>query len=200
MLPLMTKTEEPYASQLCRLEARCPQMKVLYVPELVKPKGYFLDAVRDIGVQGYTHIVSTRMDSDDAISPSFIRTLRGNVKRSDTRVVLNFPLGCGVRCDTMTATNMSHRSSMFISMLSEVPRRNAPTIVYSGTHVQVAKNNTVRQINTLDPMWLILVHKLNVANDARMIQNRKRGTAKDVKWAQQVFKIPRLGNVCRRWR
>ncbi len=121
-------------------------------------QGMVQAAVADL-TRGYTHLITTRLDNDDAICRTFVETIRSHF-RSQQYEFLNFTNGF-IWQDGQVWSGR-HSSNAFISLVEEV--RNYST-VYCGNHMELHQQGPIVQI--AEPAaWLQVVHGRNLSNQA----------------------------------
>jgi hypothetical protein len=109
-------------------------------------------------VQGFTHIITTRLDNDDAISRTFVETIQQQFTGQEFEF-LNFTNGYIWRKGHLYRGE--NRSNPFISL---VERAEDYSTVYCGNHVELDQTGPIVQIR--EPAgWLQVVHGRNLLND-----------------------------------
>jgi hypothetical protein len=109
--------------------------------------------------RGYTHLITTRLDNDDAICRTFVETIRSHF-RSQQFEFLNFTNGFIWQDGRIWSGR--HSSNAFISLVEEA--RNYST-VYCGNHMELGQQGPIVQI--AEPAaWLQVVHGRNISNQA----------------------------------
>jgi hypothetical protein len=104
-----------------------------------------------------THILTTRLDNDDALSRHFVERLRGEIETSE-KLAYNFSNGLIFHRDKIYLTK--DPGNAFVSLLE--PREDLRT-VWARSHAQLQQIAPVFQMKGA-PAWLQVVHELNVAN------------------------------------
>jgi hypothetical protein len=116
-------------------------------------------AISDL-VQGYTHIITTRLDNDDAISRTFVETIQRHFTGQEFEF-LNLTNGY-IWSDGRLYRGENY-SNPFISL---VERTEDYSTVYCGNHMELSQIGPIVQI--LEPAgWLQVVHGRNILNDVR---------------------------------
>ncbi|MET3175524.1 UNVERIFIED_ORG: hypothetical protein ABIB52_003391 [Arthrobacter sp. UYCu721] len=111
-------------------------------------------------------VITTRVDNDDALSRDFIDAVQLQFNHQDLEFI-NFQSGLQLS-DEGEVYHRSDPSGPFISLIErrkETPLRG----VYVGRHDRIAEYGPVRQI-VAHPMWLQMVHGLNIGNALRGIR------------------------------
>ena len=106
------------------------------------------------------HLITTRMDSDDAIARDFMASVQQQFDGQE-QLFVNFVTGLQV--DRSGAVYRSDQvSSPFLSLIE---RRTVapPRTVYAPKHARARSAGPLRQVFA-DPMWLQVVHGSNLSN------------------------------------
>ncbi len=106
------------------------------------------------------YLITTRMDSDDAIATDFLAAVQTQFAHQD-RLFVSFTRGLQLdrsgavyRCDQL--------SNPFLSLIerrSDTP----PLTVYAPKHARARTHGPLREVQA-PPMWLQVIHDLNVSN------------------------------------
>lgn len=102
-------------------------------------------------------VITTRMDSDDIISKSYIAAIQNAAKRCTTPHVINFPYGIyyDVRTKTGSLVRKKH-VNQFASLVETGTRSFAG--VYCCQHTQLGKTFPVLNVETESPRWVWMIH------------------------------------------
>jgi hypothetical protein len=107
--------------------------------------------------RGYTHLITSRLDNDDAICRTFVESVQARFHRQGFEF-LNFTNGyvwSGGR-----VWSARHVSNPFISLVEDAADYST---VYCGNHMELDQQGPVVQIS--EPAgWLQVVHGRNLAN------------------------------------
>lgn len=120
-------------------------------------------SLRETFAPGTDRVLTTRLDSDDALAEDFVARLHAAVAAAGERPGgYNFTEGLIRRADALYA--IRHPSNAFFSWLSPngPELRTAPSI----HHMTIASEGPVVQIGG-DPVWMQIVHESNVSNRVR---------------------------------
>jgi hypothetical protein len=110
------------------------------------------------------HLLTTRLDNDDAIHDRFIAEVQQAFVPVDAGFV-NFPLGFQYRGGCLFL--YLSRSNPFISLMERrSPDDGAPLTVYCGPHERLRAVAPVRQL-LAPPRWMQVIHGGNLANEVR---------------------------------
>ena len=107
------------------------------------------------------YLITTRMDSDDAIATDFMASVQRQFA-SQERLFVNFTRGVQLdrggwvyRCDQV--------SSPFLSLIERRTPGVPPLTVYAAKHARARGFGPVREVKA-PPMWVQVVHDANVSN------------------------------------
>ncbi|WP_082506916.1 glycosyltransferase [Arthrobacter sp. Leaf337] len=111
-------------------------------------------------------VITTRVDNDDALARDFIDAVQAQFGKEDHQFI-NFQSGLQMS-DEGEVYYRSDPSGPFISLIE---RRTAKPLrgVYVGRHDKIAEFGPIRQVVT-HPMWLQMVHGLNIGNALRGVR------------------------------
>jgi hypothetical protein len=108
-------------------------------------------------VPGFTHLITTRLDNDDAVSKTFVETIQNRFNGQEFEF-LNFTTGYIWRQGKLYAGR--HTSNAFISL---VERTANYSTVYCGNHMELHRVGPITQIS--EPAgWIQVVHDRNLLN------------------------------------
>jgi putative rhamnosyltransferase len=113
-------------------------------------------AISDL-LEGFTHVITTRLDNDDAISTRFVDTIQKHFRGQDFEF-LNFTNGY-IWAEGRLFFGQ-HHSNPFISL---VERTGNCSTVYCGNHMDLGQVGPIAQIEG-PPAWLQVVHGQNLSN------------------------------------
>jgi hypothetical protein len=149
-------TPEPFRSRIGAY-ARWPVFTPIFIG---RPSSAVYDAAIAAHVGDADHLVTTRLDNDDALGRDFVHRVQASVRPGE-REFLNLPIGCIWRKGRLY--RHEHRSNAFISLAE--PAAGHLT-VWSNRHEDAADVAPVRQLAG-GTAWLQVVHERNVANRVR---------------------------------
>ena len=146
-----------------------------------------------------THLITTRLDSDDAIADDYLARVQAEFCGQE-REFINFPFGyewCGGRLYYRLAP-----SNAFMSLIERLPGgETLPSTVHCAPHDQLRRNGRGRQVWTR-PMWLVSIHGRNNSSEqlgirrlSQSIPNelRRQGSLSLVRdrWPSRLFDLGR---------
>lgn len=143
--------------------------------EVVWCDGAFDDRTAAVAVEervsDVTHVLTTRLDNDDALAPDFVANLQQRLVPHD-RCFVNFPYGLQLAGGQTYAR--VYLGSPFLSLLEATggPVRT----VYSTDHWR-PRQHRAQQVWTRDPAWLQVVHGRNLANEVKGLWMNPRRAA-----------------------
>lgn len=108
-----------------------------------------------------SHLITTRVDSDDAVARDFVARVREQFADQD-RLYVNFTRGLQVD-RSGSIYRRDQPSGPFISLIEARSPDRAPDTVYATKHARARTRGPVREVRTA-PMWLQVVHGGNLRN------------------------------------
>ena len=137
-------------------------LEVPLLPEELGCPAELKSAIRAQVPQSYTHLITTRIDNDDAISKDFIQHVQDCFSRQDSQGII-FPIGYQFHdgCLYLEYSKGNHFSSLIESY-----RFDDIKTVFAKSHSLLYLVAPVRQIWGR-PSWLEVIHGANLANHAK---------------------------------
>jgi len=197
LVGIYDKTPIRQRRALRKMAAAYKNMVLVPVPFGVYPSIAFRNWIR-ARKHKQTIIVTSRLDSDDGLHPSFVaitkrRAIRCGTLKDGKRRVINFKHGFGVNTATRLVYELKHNASMFISLVE--PAKTVNTVYYGGTHIAIARKYPKVQVAE-PPGWVIIVHAFNIANNVRMLRDRRKVTrSMSLRAAAKALRMPTLVNI-----
>jgi hypothetical protein len=149
-----------FRSRISEYTRQFPRLIPIYISQ------FFTQAVARRAVapflSGMGHLITTRLDNDDAIATRFVESVQSRFETQDFGFV-NLPHGF-VYCDRMTYA-WSHPCNPFISLIERVESFQT---VLCGCHADLWRLGPVNQVEDI-PGWLQIVHGNNLANSVKGI-------------------------------
>lgn len=108
------------------------------------------------------HIITTRLDNDDAVAIDFIQTIQAQFEYQNFQFV-NFPNGLQLT-DSGHLLRWMDPSGPFISLI-EKAEADVPKTVHLAGHDRLRDFGPIKQIRS-KPMWVQMIHGENMANSA----------------------------------
>jgi hypothetical protein len=105
------------------------------------------------------HLITTRIDNDDAIARDFLAIVQGEFRGQEFRFV---NLTNGAQWDGTSMYSLSYRSNAFISLIEEVGV-NGPRTVWLDEHGRLGQYGPVTELTT-HPAWIQVLHGVNLGN------------------------------------
>lgn len=107
---------------------------------------------------GAEHVITTRIDNDDAISRDFCELVQGSLDGQDFEFV---NLTVGAQWDGSHLYVMRYPKNAFISLIERAPDR--PRTVWLDQHGYLDRYGPVREVEA-HPAWVQVVHGANLGN------------------------------------
>jgi Putative rhamnosyl transferase len=120
-------------------------------------------SVIQTGLVSSPYLVTTRLDSDDAISKKCLASVQSAFREQD-REFITFPLG--VQCFHGDLYNVYWPCNPFLSLVEKVGDNGHVTTVFCIAHDRVGEENHLRKVFR-SPQWLQVLHGSNLANALR---------------------------------
>jgi hypothetical protein len=107
------------------------------------------------------YLITTRIDSDDAMAVDFMETVQAQFAHQE-RLFVN--LTRGIQVDRSGAVYLSDQlSNPFISLVERREPGRLPDTVYVAKHARARAKGPIREVRA-PAMWMQVVHDLNVSN------------------------------------
>lgn len=139
---------------------------------------------------GASHILTSRLDNDDAYATHFIESLQRRaleiIKRKQLPkggVVLDFPEGVRLHEKTGNLYLWNRPHNPFISLLRDVKDKYKTIYSFPGGHGTVWKYIKVQKVNK-DPVWMQVLHDQNISNK---LSGKEKPINKSVDWLSLYF-------------
>jgi hypothetical protein len=131
-------------------------------------------------------LVTTRLDSDDAVAVDFVERVQSYLTafralRSET-LLLNFSQGRTLDTRAAALYDSFQPQGPFLSLFERLGPAAEPRTVYSGNHGRLSQEHPL-QIDASGPAWLQVVHGQNVSNHVRKIDKPVAGESLDGRFA-----------------
>lgn len=108
----------------------------------------------------HTHLLTTRLDTDDAVARDYVTNVQNAARRSGRRYFINLPLG--YRWYDGQVTPSRHASNQFISCCE--PYDGFATVHCGAKHTRLRQVGPIVQVATPSPAWVYTYHGTNVWN------------------------------------
>lgn len=111
-------------------------------------------------------LITTRVDNDDALAANFVDSVQKQFLHQEFEFI-NFQAGLQMSQEG----EVYHRSDPYSPFISLIERRTSSPFkgIYIGRHDRISDFGPVRQVST-HPMWLQMVHGLNIGNAMRGVR------------------------------
>ena len=117
--------------------------------------GTFAEAVsKELGLT--SKLLTLRLDSDDAIAPNFVETAK---RKASAGTGLNFLHGADYHPQKGIAFHRIVRSNAFVAITSDAGNH----VFDYPSHPEIAQNLEVRNVSSVRPMWVHIVHHINTS-------------------------------------
>lgn len=154
-------TPDTYKERIRSLQNQCPQLVPVFLYDGEYMVGRFKQEVAHRLTAHDTHLITLRIDNDDAFHRGMIARVREEFRGQDDEL-MNFVHGLQVDPDHGLAAIATEFSNPFLSRIERVRDGQALTVL-DVRHTEAKDSKALRDIRT-EPMWLQLIHGGNVTN------------------------------------
>lgn len=110
------------------------------------------DKVKEM-IKGYDYVITTRLDSDDFVTPDFIQTIRDNFEEKDKLVIQLDGYVYDVRTKKLIDNTLFRKLTS--SILSFVEKADGAEFCYVGEHGKMCKLYQTKWVNEKSSVWCI---------------------------------------------
>jgi hypothetical protein len=156
------RTPEPFLTRIHDLHKRFPTfMPRFLVDGEIQVRRFRAEVQKQLTPED-THVITTRLDNDDAIHRTYVERLRAEFRGQDDEIV-NFLNGIQYDIEGGVMVDLKKQSNPFIGRIERVREGQVGTVLH-WTHDQILGNANVRNVETI-PLWLQLIHRGNLINN-----------------------------------
>lgn len=156
------RTPEPFLTRIAELQQRFPPFIPCFLPDHQQQERRFKMEVHARIEPTDEHIISARIDNDDAFHRTFIERLRNEFHGQDDEII-NFLNGIQYDRDNGVLVTVRKASNPFIARIERVKEGTVLTVL-DLMHHHAAASGLLRDVDTI-PVWLQLIHKGNLENE-----------------------------------
>ncbi|MBD2096763.1 hypothetical protein H6F90_16795 [Trichocoleus sp. FACHB-591] len=143
-----------------RIQSYCSHSNIEILPVYISSKENCLSelkaAISEKTLKTTTHIITTNLDSDDAVSRKFISTIQNQFREQDSEFI-NFPFGYLYQLKEQKAFLREWLTAPCYTLIED--HKNFETVLKYG-HDQISNYKVYHVFTT--PMWLMTAHNMNV--------------------------------------
>lgn len=154
-------TPRAYKERVAGINARFPAFVPIYLYDGEFMVGRFKKEVAARRAHAASHLITLRLDNDDALRRTMVQSVRGEFRGQDDEFI-NFTRGLQCEIDNGVIALAHEKSNPFIARIESFPAAE-PRTVLEVMHYQAAETGMLRDISTV-PMWLQVIHGGNVIN------------------------------------
>ena len=155
-------TPEPFLTRTKELHRAFPQFIPCFLEaNTIQVRRFRAEVLKRIGSED-SHLITARIDNDDAFNRTYIERLRAEFRGQDDEII-NFMNGMQYDADLGVAADLRKPSNPFIARIERLVDGKVRTVV-DLTHDKAMHTGLVRDVSTLVPMWLQTIHSGNVLN------------------------------------
>ncbi len=154
-------TPEPFLTRIDDLHQRFPAFIPCFLKDGEMQVRRYRQEVKKLLTSTDTHIISARIDNDDAFHVTYVEHLRAEFHGQDDEM-LNFLNGIQYDMDGGVVADLRKYSNPFIARIERIFDGQVKTVL-DVMHHQAQDTGLLRDVDTI-PMWLQLIHSGNVLN------------------------------------
>jgi hypothetical protein len=164
-----------------------PLVKAIYITGPANDK-VIAQEVKSSGFVCSPHLITTRLDNDDAISEDHLSLIQKAFLHQNREFVM-FPFGLQLYHGALY--HVYWRSNPFLSLIERVGENSELTTVYCVRHDKVAQQEKVRYVSR-SAQWLQVLHTANLGNALRGCPKLRPAShpAFDVRWEEDIAHDP----------
>lgn len=156
------RTPEPFLTRIAELHQRFPAFIPCFLADgEIQVRRYRAEVRKLLGPED-THVITARIDNDDAFHRTYVERLRAELGGKDDEMI-NFLNGIQYDMDRGVVVDLRKRSNPFIARIARVIDGQVKTIL-DVMHHQAQDTGLLRDVDNATPMWLQLIHSGNVLN------------------------------------
>lgn len=156
------RTPEPFLARIDDLNKRFPQFIPCFLKDgEMQVRRFRTEVIRLLGPED-DHVITARIDNDDAFHRTYVERLRAEFHGQDDEMI-NFLNGIQYDMDRGMVADLRKPSNPFIARIERVKDGQVKTIL-DVMHHQAQATGLLRDIDIATPMWLQLIHSGNVLN------------------------------------
>ncbi|HRH38655.1 MAG TPA: glycosyltransferase, partial [Flavobacteriales bacterium] len=156
------KTPEPFLTRIAGINQRFPQFIPCFLQDGEMQVRRYRAEVRKILTPEDTHIITARIDNDDAFHRTYVERLRAEFHGQEDAII-NFLNGIQYDMDGGVVADLRKESNPFIARIEKVQVDKLKTVL-DVMHHQAKDTGVLRDVDLPTPMWLQLIHSGNVLN------------------------------------
>lgn len=154
-------TPAPFKKRIDEWVRELPLLKPIYLYDGEAIKGRMITEVKQRAGQGDTHVITARIDNDDAFHRNMISRIRAEFHGQDNEF-LNFPDGVQLDIDQGVITRVRKLSNPFMARVERINDPGFATVV-DGSHKDAEARGLIRNVDG-PPAWLQVIHDGNQVN------------------------------------
>ncbi len=156
------RTPEPFLSRIREIEASYPPFKAVFLQDGEKQVRRYRSEVARSLTPADTHVITTRLDNDDALHKTYVQRMRAEFHGQDDEVV-NFLNGVQYEMEAGIVVSLRKKSNPFIGRIEKVRNGQVDTVL-GVMHYEAEEKCVLRDVDDPCPVWLQLIHSGNLLN------------------------------------
>lgn len=156
-------TAATFRQRMVVLSQQCPMMRIVDAQPITDLSAFYQQLM-----QSYTrdvdYLLTTRLDSDDMLSPFFVEEVRKQVQKTsiDRSMLFSFRDGVQLFVRDQVSLSVDWIENHFVSLCE--PTSTVCHSVLDYDHLQIRHLFPIVVIHSSDPAWAEVVHSCNVIN------------------------------------
>ena len=163
MCALHKDTPEKYRAKFSEYQKLCPQIQIVYSDEILEYHKNLPDIIRQIIKAPKEYIVTSRLDSDDALGCDYIEKVQKNLYKKDNYFI-DFLYGYLYDLKNNSLYFRKYKRNPFST---RVEKHDYFKTVRDCQHTEINKFGKVITIKTRKALWCQIVHGGNVLNKVK---------------------------------
>ncbi|WKZ66150.1 MAG: glycosyltransferase [Flavobacteriales bacterium] len=164
------RTPQPFLTRIAEIQRRFPAFTPCFLQDGELQVRRYRQEVRQRLGPSDTHVITGRIDNDDAFHRTYVERLRSEFHGQEDEII-NFLNGIQYDMDRGVAVDLRKPSNPFIARIERV-KEGALKTVLDVMHHQAQDTGLLRDVENREPLWLQLIHGGNVLN--RLASGRVR--------------------------
>ena len=150
---------DPQTEEKGRRELERYTSETIQIVWMGPDRAEYFQRIRELSALAHTHLVTTRIDTDDALATHFIGRVQQTARAAKKRYFINLP--AGYHWWNKKISSAHHRSNQFISCCEPLDEFQT---VYCDNHTKLRKLGSIVQVDSRRPSWLYTCHESNIWN------------------------------------
>ncbi|WP_298147632.1 glycosyltransferase [Flavobacterium sp.] len=153
-------TSEEDRIKIDRICGKHPQIELFYIAGM---PAFHSEITRIVAEKskGFSHVITSRIDNDDAIHKDFINTIQQQFKGQDYRVI---DVISGYSLQIKPTVMLGKKEHIFNPFVSLIEKNDNPTTIWHNDHHIWKKETRIDRIEG-NRLWIAIIHEKNKVNN-----------------------------------